>query len=182
MIKGIIFDFDGVLINSTRPSMKRHQLTAKQLGLEVPTLRILRSLWGKHWESELLPELAQDMGWTNAELEIYRELYGQQYSLMKFQPIKGLIKMLSRFRKQELILSILSSRDRYSMMIRMKQVNINPQLFAIIQSHSDCEFVKPDLRVFNPVLKKYQELGIKINQIIYIGDTVKFDFQAINDY
>ena len=47
-------------------------------------------------------------------------------------------------------------------------------LFDFIQAQDDCEFKKPDGRVFNPLLKHF---GIAATSLLYVGDEEK-DFKA----
>lgn len=177
MTKGLIFDFDGVLINSTIASMQRHQEVARELGFNVPTRKIMRKHWGKVWSENFLADLASDLIWPHNAVEKFKQLYMEQYYLMKYEPIEGLNELLCEF-NEDLYLSILSSRDKDSLRRRMDHVGIDTNLFFIIQGHNECDYTKPDPKVFDLILTRFAELNIEPQQLFYVGDTVNHDYQA----
>lgn len=182
MIRAILFDVDGVLINSTATSMKRHQEIAKILGFQIPTLRLFRKHWGKIWGKDFLQSLARELNWPQGGVERFRKVYLKQYHTLKYQPFKGLDHALNALIRKKNILIILSSRDRKTMMYRLEQVGINSQLFYLIQSHHDCPFIKPDPQVFDSIIAQLQQIEIEICEIVYVGDTIAFDYKAAKNH
>lgn len=100
---------------------------------------------------------------------------------MRYNFFPDVKKTLLGLRENGVRVAILSSRVReskevFSILNYLDHAGIDKNLFSFIQGAEDCNFLKPDPRVFLPALKHAQGLGINQDEIVYIGDTVKFDF------
>ncbi len=163
MLELIIFDYDGVLINSTQTGFYRFQRVARSLGLKAPTFAQLRENWGDHFETEYAPELAKKLNWPASGLE----LFIQKINALApdFKAYEGMSEMLKKLAKK-FQLAIISNRNRESMLRNAKRLNLDLSLFSLILAREDCLFLKPEPRVFDQV---FGEVGVGPDNAIFVG-------------
>jgi len=73
MIKAIIFDVDGVLIDSNKIIVKAYQKSAKKLGMRVPSEKEILDLFGRPLE-EILRIL-----WPDTDLEVHKKEFRKMF-------------------------------------------------------------------------------------------------------
>ncbi|MDD5290428.1 MAG: HAD family hydrolase [Patescibacteria group bacterium] len=172
---GIIFDFDGVLNNSTRSGMNYHIEVAKKASLNPPTKKILKLLWGMKWE-ELLNELAIWFNWPEGGVNRFKAAYNENYESHRYLSFKDIKKILEQLRG--IPMTIASSRDIKSMLQKMEEIGLNPEQFLCICSHSSSQFLKPDPRALEMAIDALLAKLVTRERIIFIGDTVNYDLAA----
>ena len=187
-IKVVLWDFDGTLIDSTRESMENMILTAKQLGFEVPTIELLQKYWGIPF-FRFVEEIAKECGWKKGDVDSFISKCQKNRELWRSHRLfEGTKDALETLVSQGIKIGIISTRvkklgrkDLFSIMDYFKALDINPNMFFFIQGQEDCEYIKPNPMVFDPVLALLKEQGIDSNQVVYVGDTIH-DFRAAEDY
>ena len=65
-ISAIIFDVDGVLLNSNKLMIDLHKIIAKKMNLRVPNKKEITSLWGKSF-----PELITSI-WSDVDPKVFK--------------------------------------------------------------------------------------------------------------
>jgi len=184
-IKLALFDFDGTMLNSTEKAMGNHQNLARESGIQVPSLELLKEYWGSSW-LDLVNVLAKKCNWSEKEKNFFIERYSQlSKSEMRYDFFPDVKEVLFGLREQGIKVAILSSRVReskkvFSILNYLDFAGIDKNLFTFIQGVEDCPFLKPDPRVFLPIVKHAQRLSISQDEIVYVGDTVKYDFVPAN--
>jgi len=180
-IKLALFDFDGVFLDSTKKGMQNHQKLAGKLGIKIPTLELLKQDWGNSW-LKLVDFLAKKCNWLEKEKNAFIERYAKlSKSEMRYDFFPDAKKVLLELVEKGIKIAILSSRVReskkvFSILNYLDFTDIDKDLFSFIQGAEDCKFLKPDPRVFLGAVKHAQELSISQDEIVYVGDTVKYDF------
>lgn len=174
-IKAILYDNDGVLIDSFGASVRRHQRLARRLGLRIPTTKECRAIWGVHWADEFVPHF-----WPN-HIEYFKQEYLKHYSRFCYPSFPGLIEMQRKIKSTGILQGVVSSRDKETLFKRLPQSGFDLDLFFFIQASEDCQFKKPDPRVFQKVWQILRRDGIKKNEVWYEGDTL-IDLKAARDF
>jgi len=64
----------------------------------------------------------------------------------------------------------------------LRMLDIDLDMFFIIQGQEDCKHMKPDPRVFIPALTILEEEGIIPEEVVYVGDTVDHDLEPTLQY
>jgi len=187
-IKVVLWDFDGTLLDSTRESMENMIFIAEKLGLRAPSVEILQKYWGMPW-LEFLDEVARECKWQKGIkgkfLDKCRENKHLWRSHKLFEGTNNTLKILI---SKKIKVGIVSSRvkesvgkDLFSIMDYFKKLEINTNMFFIIQGREDCSYVKPNPRVLDSVIEILRKDGIGLDEIVYVGDTIH-DFNTASKH
>ena len=168
-VRGILMDFDGVLLDSFRDGLRRIQILCALHDVEFSrnTRLKLFNLWG-------LPGvelLRQGLG-INEELA--RRMYTDWEKMDKVSPpslIHGARTVLVWLRRNGFKAALITSRHRESLLEVLDLLDIKNE-FLVITSKEDCPYSKPDPRVFRFALETLKErCGIEKSQCVFVGDT-----------
>jgi len=163
MIKAIIFDADGVLLDDTKVYIKAYQETGKRLKLKVPKKSKIRKAFGLPWD------------------EILTMLYGNSNENVK----KTYLSICNEFKPQikimdnsEYILKKMKIRkavvtSNYKEALKRKMGNLIG-FFEVIITKEETKKHKPNP---DPLLLACKKLKIKPEEAIYVGDAV-IDYQT----
>jgi len=172
MIKAVVFDIDGVLLNSFEANLKFHQDLITKAGYKPAT----REEYKKLFHCAMLDNI-KTITKSNDDKEIQRiyqmgfkrEVRYPNELLTSPKNMKDTIELLSKNYQ----LGIVTSRIKNSVFEAptMKEIK---SFFKIVVSFEDTTNHKPDPE---PLLLIAQKLNIKPEEIVYIGD-VATDFQA----
>ncbi len=172
-LKKIIFDVDGVILDTPILLLQELYAIAQSLGIAKPALEKIRAAWGKCLSDFLeivLPEVS-----LAAFIEERDRL---NYFKNRTLRVPGTRKVLARL-SQVYSLSLLTNRSRGSLFKLMADADIDLNFFQYVQTASDLspELHKPNPAVFDPIALVLIEEGISREEILYVGDNV-IDFQA----
>lgn len=180
MIK-IIYDFDGVILDDTENAIQQHTTIAINLKIAAPSPNLVKKHWGKPWEKGIVPAIAKALQWTAEEQEKFIKQYYAEHLAHTAKPIPKVNRIFRDLINSNYLLSIISSRDQLTLDIKLTELKINKKHFYLIQSREECRFAKPSGRVFYPLFNKLASDNITIEKIIYVGDSIKMDYQAIKN-
>jgi len=169
-IKAIILDVDDTLISTSNEAFNNLNRTAEVLGIRKITKEEFLKYWG-HTTEKMVSE-----HWPNLVMKKFRKAYNSVAYNNIYPLFEGARETLE-YLKDKYVLGILTSRSKTSLPKRFSQVNLSLDYFKFIQTEDDTEFHKPNPKVFGPILKKFNDIGIKNEEILYVGDHV-FDAQA----
>lgn len=133
----------------------------------------------RHWnESTGFPDLMARLT-NNADFDeimkvVKRDYAKIEYAKKSFAFTKSALQML---REEGLKLAIVSGVQGELLRLDASDLGVDLGMFDYIQAQEDCEFKKPDGRVFNPLLTHF---GITANRLLYIGDEMK-DYRAAKE-
>lgn len=165
-ITKICIDFDGVVINSNFNFAMQFVTIGKNLtGTEI-TIEDVYSQWG-HKISELLRIFFPKID-INAYAE-ERERLG--YHMEENTTIPGALNAIEVI-SANLPISILTNRESCTLNQIINDIKIDCNLFEKIQSSDDTPYAKPDPRVFDDFLVRYEA-----KKFLYIGDHI-IDYEA----
>jgi len=158
MIKVIIFDVDGVLLDNRNEVINVFKETAKRLGLRIPTVSEIRKTFGLPWEEmliEIYGELNENMK------EVYIKTWREFENQMKIMKDSEYVLKSLKIRK-----AITTSKSKPSL---RKQIGNLMKFFEVIISKEDTQKHKPNPE---PLLLACKKLEIKPEEAVYIGDAI----------
>jgi len=169
-IKAILFDFDGVIIDSPDAFWKVHNLAAKKLGYPTCKKEEIYRLIGMKWDdliAILLPE---------ADIELFKktvnEMYMDVYKNVKL--IGNANKTLNELKKKGFKLGLVSGSNKSYADNVLSALKFDLSVLDIRVHSEDTERHKPDP---DPILFALKKLRVKPKEAIYVGDSL-IDFKT----
>lgn len=169
ILKGVIFDMDGVLLDSEQFICDAAILMFREQGLEVHPEDFIpfvgagedRYLGGVAEKYEFHFELERD---KVRAYEIYDQLVRGN-----IHPLPGVVDFLQECERRELRMALATSADRIKMEINLREIDILPSAFAVCVTGSDVDKKKPDPEIFQTAA---QGLGIAPDACLVIEDAI----------
>lgn len=161
MIKAVIFDLDGVLLDNTSVIIKVFQEGARRSGVEVPDKKSIISTFGLPWQDMVEKLLGKDEKYK----KIHRGVWAEYEDKMEF--MSGMEEVLNRLK---LAKAIVTSKPKDTAERQLKDVL---HYFKFIIAKEDTKRHKPHPE---PLLKALNKLDIKPHEAIYVGDYIR-DFE-----
>jgi HAD superfamily hydrolase (TIGR01549 family) len=167
MIKAVIFDIDGTLLDSVDLHAKAWQEAFEKFGKHIPFKEIRQQI-GKGGD-QLMPDFLTDeeMKQFGKELEEYRgELFKRKYlpHVKAFPRVRELFQFLKANDKR----IALASSAKEDELKRYKQIADIEDLVDEESSSDDAERSKPHPDIFQATLKS---LSIEANEAVVVGDS-----------
>lgn len=166
-MKAIIFDVDGVLIDSFEGNFDFFQRLMKKNGYPIPTREIYRDVF--HLP---MKETIRELTGSIDEEEIERLwIMGVEKKVVSFNT--ELVKLSSGVQETleklslKYTLAIVTSRTRQSFSSLPQLVSLF-DYFKIIIAYQDTEHHKPDPE---PLLLACEKLGVTPDEVVYVGDS-----------
>lgn len=168
MMKAMIFDVDGVLIDSNRIIVEAYQKTAEKLGLRIPSPHEVVDLMGRP-----LSEIVRIL-WPKSNVELYIEEFRSLFmdKNLLIPPIEGAVDAVREIRESGFRIGVLSGKIMFFIKKHLREAGFNINWFEIIVSFETTKKHKPDPE---PLLYAINQLGVKPEETVYVGD-------AISDY
>lgn len=144
----IIFDLDGVLIDSAADHLASWQRLAAELGKRV-TDRRFRETFGRQ-NRDAIPMLFGD-GWATAELDRLSERKERHYrdiATGRIKPVPGAQALVKACADADFNLAVGSSGHPENIEMALRELKILPLFSAVVSGH-DVTKGKPDPEVFN---------------------------------
>ncbi len=171
MIKAVLFDIDGVLIDSLNANTHFFQKLLSTAGYPPPSPEEYKTMF----HLPIVDVLRKVTG-TNSEAEIQRiqSLVGNQvpYPVELVKPQPNVEQVIENLR-QKYQLGLITSRIKNHVW-RLPLLNKCKDSFTILISLDDVKKPKPDPEGILIALKK---LNVEPNEAVYLGDAIT-DFQA----
>lgn len=167
MLSGVIFDWDGVIVDSSEPHRKSWEAVAKELKKELPEHYFERSFGLKN--TRLIPEI---LGWTRDPAEIERisdrkeEIYREVIREEGIKVFPGFMELLEELDEKKIPYVIASSTARVNIEFVLSFLGIG-KYFSSIVSAEDVVNGKPAPDVF---LKALERLGCPREECVILED------------
>ena len=175
MLKGILFDVDGTLVDSNQLHAEAWSEAFKKFGLEVPAEEV-RTQIGKGGD-QLLPVFlnAEQQKEFGEELKEYRgKLFMREY-MDRVKPFPRVRDLLERILSDGRKIGLATSAKEEELE-RLKKIAGIEDLIHKETKSDDVERSKPEPDIFAVALKKF---GIEADEAIAVGDT-PWDVKACN--
>jgi HAD superfamily hydrolase (TIGR01509 family) len=160
MIKAVIFDFDGTLIDSVDSVWREYQRAAKTLRLPERKFEDFARQLGKPWE------IALENLWPGVDKQKFTEIYRLEKEESKV--IEGVFETLEQL-KGKYKLGILTSRGSKTLFMHLEATGIGKIPFDVILHLGNLRNHKPHPEA---LLQACGELKIKPSEAVYVGDAI----------
>lgn len=174
LIKAVIFDIDGTLIDSVDLHARAWQETFKKFGREIEYERVRHQI-GKGGD-QLMPVFfsEEELGRFGEEMEEYRgDLFKREY-LPRVRAFPAVRELFERVRREGLRVVLASSAKEDEVKVYKKIANIT-DLVEEETSADDAERSKPHPDIFVAALKSLGD--VRADEAIVVGDT-PYDAEA----
>ena len=168
MLRAVIFDWDGVVVDSSAHHERSWEILAAQRGLPLPADHFKRGFGKKN--NVIIP----DLGWTNDRAEVdalareKEEIYRSLVREKGIRPLPGVRELLSALRDADLPCAIGSSTERANLDCLLDIMDLR-KFFSAIVSGEEVEHGKPDPSIF---LLAAQHLGAEAGDCVVIEDAL----------
>jgi pyrophosphatase PpaX len=163
-ITTIVFDVDGVLIDSNRIIIEAYKKTARKLGLRIPSTQEISKLLGKPLE-----EITRIL-WPNTDADLYVKEYRKFFmdKNLKIPVIDGAVDTVRKMKSLGFKLGILSGKTNFFIEKHLKEAGFDLDWFDTITSFETTKKHKPDPE---PLLYILERLKVKPEEALYVGDS-----------
>jgi len=173
-IKIIIFDFDGPILDSFPGSVLNIKEILKKAGLVGVQDEFLKKVWGKSI-IDIFISIFKEYNWNNSSItpeKVTAEFFENTKNISHLER-RGAVNFIQKL-SQEKEVGMITNRESITLNRRFKSIGLDKEWFTQIID-GDYKFKKPDVRVFDPFLKKFKK-----EEIIFVGDTIKYDLKVAN--
>jgi beta-phosphoglucomutase family hydrolase len=166
LIKAVIFDLDGVIVESENAHIEAEKQIFLKYGLAVSAGELHRytGTTAKVMFTEFIAKYK--LATTFEELNLQKEKILLNLLKQDAEPTKGVLSLIRELKRRGIKLAIGSSSTRNLVNYILKKLNITC-LFDCIIAAEDVEHSKPNPEIF---LKAAEELGVSPSQCLVIED------------
>jgi len=168
VIKAVVLDVDGVLIDSTDVIVKAYLETARKLRLRIPSRQEIIDLMGRPLE-----EITRTL-WPNSDTELYMKEYRRRFmdESLVIPRINGALDAVREVRRSGFRIGLVTGKIKYFVEKHLKEAGFELNVFEVIASFETTQKHKPDPEPLRYVISK---LHVKPEETVYVGD-------ALSDY
>jgi len=173
MIKAIVFDVDGVLIDSHKIIVEAYEKTAEKLGLQIPSPHEVVGLMGRP-----LSEIVKIL-WPKSNVELYMKEYRRLFmdENLVIPTIEGAVDAVRAIRESGFRVGVLSGKILFFIKKHLREAGFNINWFEAIVSFETTKKHKPDPE---PLLFVINQLDVKPEETVYVGDAIS-DYECARD-
>lgn len=173
----IIFDYDGVLVDSVLVTFKAIIEAVRELNVKEPDFELLKEKWGICFNKNLFPDLAKELGWSFLQQRYILESFFNKNAQLIYPLPDSINQCLKTLKERDYKLAILTNRKLESLIYYSYKSNLNLDVFESIVCPQNGLF-KPDPKVFNYFWQK----GHSPEKTVFIGDSIKFDLASASSH
>jgi len=171
VINCVIFDLDGVLVDSIMAWIEAYKRTFKKFGLDFPRLEKLKIImWATDREliDRFLPSNLENREEKIQQIERYLFITMERFIPTSYiRQQEGSKELLEALRQRNKKLAIVTNSDRRLVDRIVHRFELH-KFFDVIVTKDDVRMTKPHPE---PILQAAKKLGCKPNAILYIGDS-----------
>lgn len=160
MLKAILFDFDGTIVDSLKHHLYAWKNSYRDMGSDLTDEEIIEKVFYQ------VEEKAEDKYRITDDhlIHYYRHLAEAYLNLEKHEHIDGLLELLKR---EGVKLAIISFMDGAHVRESLAKIGLD-DYFSVVIGGKDVSTRKPDPQIANIAMDK---LGVKPSETMVIGDT-----------
>jgi HAD superfamily hydrolase (TIGR01509 family) len=169
MIKGVLFDMDGVLVDSEHFICKAAVMMFRELGIDVSP-QDFQPFVGMG-ENRYLGGVAEQRGIKMDIEQVKARTYEIYENIVrgKLSPLPGAHEFISKCRNKGLKLALATSADSIKMEVNLKEIGLSRDSFQTIITGLDVKKKKPFPDIY---LKAAKRLGVKPGDCLVVEDAV----------
>ena len=169
MIKQIIFDLDGTLLNTLDDLAASVNYVLRKYDYPEHDLVAYQSFVGNGIQKLVERALPENQREEATILKLKEEfvVYYQQHKTAFSCPYDGILDLLSQLHQQGIILAVASNKYQQG---TLELVNhfFGKELFSVVLGQRENVPIKPDPSIVNDILK---QTGIAASDTLYVGDS-----------
>lgn len=169
MIKGVLFDMDGVLVDSEQFICKAAMLMFEELGVKVIPDDFLPFVG--MGENRYIGGVVEKYG-IKADIEkIKARTYKIYESIVRgnLNPLPGAHEFIAKCRKKGLKLALATSADRVKMEVNLREIGLKADTFHSIVTGLDVMNKKPFPDIY---IKAAEKIGLTPKECLVVEDAV----------
>ena len=173
MIKAIVFDVDGVLIDSNKIIVEAYQKTAEKLGLRIPSSHEVVGLMGRP-----LSKITKIL-WPKSNVGLYMKEYKRLFmdENLAIPAVEGAVDAVREIKESGFKVGVLSGKTLFFIKKHLREAGFNIDWFEAVVSFETTKKHKPDPE---PLLFVINQLDVKPEETIYVGDAIS-DYECARD-
>ncbi|MGN1294778.1 MAG: HAD family hydrolase [Bacilli bacterium] len=170
MIKAVIFDLDGTLVDTISDLSNALNLSLKQNGYDISyTVEQTKALVGSGIR-DLCKKAIEKI--TDKEEDITRLLssFIANYDLMQIEtskPYEGIMELLEYLKQKNIKIAVFSNK-KYENTLYIVENLFKKNTFDVVYGKKDGYPLKPDTRALNFILN---DLKVTKEEVLYVGDS-----------
>lgn len=164
MIKAIITDFDGTLVDTFEANLRAYQEAFESVGLELSRERY-RECFGYRFDRFMSEMGISDSKVASQIREAKKEAYPRHFNCLK--PNRNLIELIDTFHKMGGLTAIASTARRENLMNAVAHLKI-AEAFDLIYAAQDVKQGKPSPEIY---VNAMQALGVKPQETLIFEDS-----------
>jgi HAD superfamily hydrolase (TIGR01509 family) len=169
MIRGVLFDMDGVLTDSEPYICKAAIMMFRELGYEVTPDDFIPFVG--MGENRYIGGVAEKYG-IGVDIDKVKARTYEIFSIIvrnKLAPLPGTREFISKCRNKNLKIALATSADKVKMDVNLKEIGIPPETFDAIITGLEVENKKPFPDIY---IKAASSLGLKTQECLVVEDAV----------
>ncbi len=169
MIKGVIFDMDGVIVDSESFICKAAIKMFSEHGINAQTADFIPFIGTG--ESRYLGGVAEKYGFP---IDIERDK-ARTYAIYteiikgKLQPLPGVNDFIKRCKNRSLKIALATSADEVKMVANLNEIGILPETFDATVNGLEVDKKKPDPEIF---ITAAERIGLRCSDCLVVEDAV----------
>jgi HAD superfamily hydrolase (TIGR01509 family) len=169
MIRGILFDMDGVLVDSESFICKSAVLMFGELGLKVSPADFIPFVG--MGENRYIGGVAEKYGLSVDIMQAKARTYQIYKTIIKgkLTALPGVREFIDKCRKKGFKLAVATSADQVKMEANLNEINLLPDLFNATVNGLEVENKKPHPDIY---LKAPERLGLKPEECLVVEDAL----------
>lgn len=171
MKKVILFDFDDTIVQTKKCKSDALAEMGKQMHGDGFDESAIERYWGLPYQEFLKKLFLVEDSSLPSLIENYRKI-SARYPLYAFPQASQTLEFLS----SNYSLGIITATSRFAVESQLKDLNIDTELFAFIQTADESSHHKPDPRVFDKAFAWFEQ-NYGDSRFIYVGDSIR-DYEA----
>ncbi len=164
MMKGVIFDFDGVIVDTERSKFRNLKNLLSKRGYSLPKSSFSKMVGRKtyHFIKEQFPEISE------TEINEIVKLRHKNLSNSVDKPIEGVIELIKSLYAHKIGLALVTGSKRSIVEPSLTRLKLK-KYFSWIITGEDFSSSKPDAECYNLTLNK---MNMKPSEVTVIEDSV----------
>jgi HAD superfamily hydrolase (TIGR01509 family) len=169
VIKGVLFDMDGVLVDSEAFILEAAMTMFKELGLEThpEDFEAFVGTGENRYLGGVAEKYGLDLQIDSAKARTY-EIFA---SIIRgrLEPLPGARDFIDRCRRKGLRLALATSADRVKMEANLREIGMPPETFDALVNGLDVEHRKPDPEIYQTAAAR---LGVDCSECLVVEDAL----------
>ena len=165
MIKHVIFDMDGTLLNTTEGILESVKFTAKELGYPELSYQKLLSFIGPPIQFSFMKYYGCSEEKAQTAANIFRNYY-KDVSLLKAKPYEGIYELCERLKENQIKMAVATYKREDYALVLLKHFHFDKYCCSMHGADNDNILKKEDI-----IHLCIKELFASLNNSVLVGDT-----------